>query len=340
MIELAEKILEQIFPEAAMEMVSILPLQGDGSDRTWYRAISGNRSVIIVQPGMRKNTHKRSEASSYVAIARHLKQKQVPVPDIYYYDPVSEIIVMEDCGDIHLSDIIREENDYGVIAEHYHAIIDQLITMQINGNKGFNPNDCLETQRYDEEMILEREARYFVVEFLNRALGLSITFDDLAEEFRFIARKALQGQITGFLHRDFQSKNILVQDNKYRIIDFQSGRLGPVQYDLASLLIDPYAGLSEALQKNLLSYYVQQLARHCSFDAHAFEAAYEYNCLNRNFQILGAFSYLSIVQKKAWFRAYMPRAWEGLCARLYKTINNKCPILISLTRQWRNHGLS
>lgn len=326
MIGFIKKTFKSIHPESAGKEIALTPLKGDGSDRKWYRAVCGGESLIVVEHGPPVNKGV-SEADAFAKIGRHLEKSGVPVPEIYAYDPASGILLLKDLGDTHLQDVIKNEENTDTINARYRAVIDRLIIMQIKGKEGFDVRNCLETPYYNMDVILNRESRYFVEAFLNGYLGLEAAFQDLEDEFLFIAENALSNQITGFLHRDFQSRNILVQDESYYFIDFQGGRLGPLQYDLASLLIDPYVELPEAVQQYLLGYYTEQLSESINFDASLFSEAYQYNALNRNLQILGAFAYLSGVKGKTEFRAYIPTAWKSLRARLEKIAAKSCPKL-------------
>ncbi len=334
-------------------------LKGDGSDRTWYRVsttttedngipakgIGGRKeavsitssgkplldqsSVILVDHGP-PSEDSMCEADAFAAIGRHLHHKGIPVPRIFAYDRPSGLVVLEDVGNIHLQRVIRRAANTEEVVGHYRAIIDLLILMGIEGAKGFDPAYTYQTPYYDLDLILERESRYFVEAFVNGYKSLEIRFDDLKEEFEVLARRALGSRYTGFLHRDFQSRNILVRNRNYYLIDFQGGRLGPLQYDLASLLIDPYAELPRALQLRLLSYYLKRLSDFTAVDADEFLDAYVYCAMNRNLQILGAFGFLTRVKGKKDFETYIPPAVSSLKARLRTIEQGQCPKLSSI----------
>ena len=326
MIQYIKKTFTSFYPTSTGEKITVTRLKGDGSDRKWYRAACEGASMIAVEHGPPANQG-ISEGDAFVAIGRHLKKSGVPVPEIYSYEPSSGIVLLEDVGDAHLQGVIKNEKSRERIKAHYRAVIDRLIIMQTKGKEGFDGKICLETPYYDLDIILDREARYFVEAFLKGYVGLEVAFQDLADEFLCIASKALSNQMIGFLHRDFQSRNILVKNRSYYFIDFQSGRLGPMQYDLASLLIDPYVGLPEDFQQDLLEYYVRELSDRIAFNTEVFSEVYQYNAFNRNLQILGAFAYLSRIKRKDGFRAYIPAAWQSLRARLERIGEKSCPKL-------------
>jgi len=363
---MARKGFRAIDSEAGSESLIWTKLKGDGSDRTWYRVSTtppsppgpdlDNRldrsirassaraglkgeglgggellapaqpSIIIVDHGLPPE-ESTCEADSFAAIGLHLHKQGIPVPRIFAYDRHSGLIALEDLGDLHLQHVIRNAANTEEILSHYRAVIDRLVLMGIEGEKGFDPSYTFQTPYYDQGLILERECRYFVEAFLNGYKGWEIRFDDLKEEFEILAKRALGSRYAGFLHRDFQSRNILVRNKNYYLIDFQGGRLGPLQYDLASLLIDPYVELPRALQLKLLNYYLKRLSDFMTVDADEFLDAYVYCAMNRNLQILGAFGFLTCVKGKKDFEAYIPPALSALKARLRTIDQNECPKL-------------
>jgi aminoglycoside/choline kinase family phosphotransferase len=194
----------------------------------------------------------------------------------------------------------------------YRSIIKLLLKLSVAGAKNFKISWTYQTPTYDQELILEKECRYFVEAFLQQYLGWDTTFNDLEEEFIFLSEKAVEFSINGFMHRDFQSRNIMVKNNKHYIIDFQGGRIGPIQYDLASLLIDPYVALPLNEQAQLLDYCIRKLPEAGIAEPEKFAPGYYYCALTRNLQILGAFSHLSKIKKKNYFEKYIPCAVKTL----------------------------
>jgi aminoglycoside/choline kinase family phosphotransferase/GTP:adenosylcobinamide-phosphate guanylyltransferase len=323
---LALEAFGSVISEVGSDSLVWSTLKGDGSDRTWYRVIHGKDSLIVVDHGPPPK-HEVCEADAFAAIGRHLYHKGIPVPRIFAYDRPLGLVVLEDLGDLHLQSLVRRAVDTEEVAGYYRAVMDLLIAMGIEGAKGFDPQYAYQTPYYDRELILEKESRYFVEAFLNGYLGLSIDFETLENEFEVLAERALKHPYTGLLHRDFQSRNILVKDGNYYFIDFQGARFGPMQYDLASVLIDPYVELPRALQLRLLNYYVNRLSDFIAVDAREFLDAYVYSAINRNLQILGAFSFLTRVKGKRGFETYIPPALSGLKARLRTIEQGECPKL-------------
>ena len=295
----------------------IKKLAGDGSDRRWSRISRENISIIMADHGI-KTGENVCEAESFVAIADHLYTRKIPVPELYEYDTFAGLVLMEDFGDLNLQQLIINIKKQDKIISCYKEVIEILIKMSIKGIQGFDTSWTCQTERYDKDLIIEKECRYFTDAFLKGYLGLDISFDDFKREFTWLAERAVKFSVTGFMHRDFQSRNIMVKNGKYHIIDFQGGRVGPIQYDLASLLIDPYVELSRGVREILLDFCMKRLALSIDFDKEKFKAGFKYCSLTRNFQILGAFGYLSKIKGKRKFEKYIPQAarslWDNLDA--------------------------
>jgi NDP-sugar pyrophosphorylase family protein/tRNA A-37 threonylcarbamoyl transferase component Bud32 len=310
-----EAVLDRIIPEAFLKAFSkhsenqstMTRLKGDGSDRGWFRVKSGNHTLIIADHGIYSG-QKPGEADAFVNIGRHLYSRGVPVPRIFHEDTFSGFVFMQDLGDINLQSLVTEEKDTSAIQRFYEKVIINLCKMWLDGARGFNPSWTFQTAYYDQNLILERECRYFVDAFLNGYLNLNIGFEDLAPDFYHLAESIKTYSLQGFMHRDFQSRNIMVNGSDIYFIDFQGGRLGPLQYDLASLLIDPYTALSQTLQKKLLQFSIEHLNDLIPFSAEHFQKGFHYCTISRNLQILGAFGFLSRVKKKIRFEKYIPQA--------------------------------
>ncbi len=304
-----EAMADQAWPDLGHE-IGIKKLAGDGSDRKWYRVSSGEKSMVAADHGIKKE-NEPSEAEAFVYIGRHLHEKGVSVPKIHFFDLFSGVVLVEDLGDENLQGLVRCAKPEDIAAA-YKSVIDSLIRLSVRGAEGFDLSKTYQTRRYDRELILEKECRYFVEAFLDGYLGMNVRFGELEEEFEYIAEKAAEFAFTGFMHRDMQSRNIMVKNGEFYFIDFQGGRFGPLQYDLASLLIDPYVSLPEALQSELLDYCAGKLSARAGVDAGRFTTCYKYCAIARNLQILGAFGFLSRVKGKTWFEQYIPRAIDTL----------------------------
>ena len=302
-------------PGARREPVDRTRLKGDGSDRRWYRLRAGDRSVILADHGIRK-TLDTCEVDACVAIGRHLHRQGVPVPEIMGYDVFSGLVFMQDLGDVHLQEVVRSAGTRETVITVYRRVIDAMVNMSRLGAEGFDPAWTFQTARYSKDFILAYECRYFVESFLNGYMGIQKDFEDFSAAFDALSDGAVANGIDGFMHRDFQSRNIMVNGHRCYFIDFQGGRLGPVQYDLASLLLDPYVALPPDIRQALRDYAMDRIAASRAVDRDRFTAGFRCCALARNLQILGAFGFLSRVKGKTGFERYIPAALKSLAELL------------------------
>ncbi len=295
--------------------VQITSLAGDGSDRQWFRITTGDGSLILCDHGIRTGEG-TAEVDAFVRIGRHLKDKGVPVPDIYAAERFAGLVILEDLGNLHLQECVHSAGAAEAIVSLYRPVIEDWARMAVCGAADFDPAWTYQTPAYDRELVLEKECRYFLDAFLNGVAGMACRFELYQEEFERLADGIFRFGISGFLHRDFQSRNIMIKNGRGYFIDFQGGRQGPVQYDLASLLIDPYVDLPPALQERLLDAAILCLEQWIDVDPVQFRKGYRYCSLSRNLQILGAFGFLSRVRQKTSFAQYIPAALRHLKRQL------------------------
>lgn len=301
------------FSPAAGQLVK---MAGDGSDRCFYRFASGPLSLLAILPG--ENQDKGlAEARAAYGIGTHFFAHGAAVPRIYGFAEECGLILCEDLGDTKLHDLVLAK---GVEAPEvdtcYRQALTALAHLQTETRQGFEPEWCWDTHRYDRALMLARESGYFRQALCEDFLGMAALPPGLEREFILLAERAEREPADFILHRDFQSRNLMLHEGKVRIIDFQGARLGPLGYDLASLLIDPYAGLPQTRQDALLAFYLEALAAHIPLDRGRFIEGYYYMALQRNLQILGAFAFLAKKRGKSFFRQFIKPAAFTLHQRL------------------------
>ncbi len=361
-------------------------LCGDGSDRDFYRVVSPSGERLLFVFPSPTNPKSLLEAGSCFAIGRHLKQNKVPVPDIFYFDKISGIIVYEDLGDTLLHDItlvpytwspVKKKQiseisgrlrDFENSKKHnapkasktavkalisglsglddiengsmdscvhlspklttlYEKVIESLVRMQVKGAHDFDASFCWETSTYSKNLMLERESGYFLDAYCRNFRGISSFPRGIETEFSSLAERVSQEPSNYLMHRDFQSRNIMVKDGSIHIIDFQGARFGPLAYDLASLLNDPYVQLPTDARLSLLDYYIDTIKKYIFLDRDTFIKGYYHIALQRNLQILGAFSFLSKVKGKSFFKPYIQPALVDLKCKLQGPLFNEYPVL-------------
>ena len=321
------------------EGIRLTPLAGDGSSRLFYKIkTDANASFCGVLPDNENAAKGMAEARAAFNIGSHLKKRGIPVPAIYAFDPENGFILFEDLGENLLYDELEQKkkkagtNVWDQVKETYKEIIELLLYMQISGSVRFDRKWCWDTERYDKKLMLEKESGYFRQAFCQDMLGIQNFPAKLDQEFKDLAGRAARQPAVYFLHRDFQCRNLMVVAGEIRIIDFQGGRLGPLAYDLASLLIDPYAQIPAAIQQELLDHYVEHLCTY-GLDDLAFRKGYTYLALQRNLQILGAFAFLSGQKKKDFFKQFILPATLSLQHLLSGKEGNDYPHLLKLTQE-------
>ncbi|MEW6289746.1 MAG: phosphotransferase [Thermodesulfobacteriota bacterium] len=305
-------------------------MSGDGSDRGFYRIeIAGGRSLIGVFPSPTLARGAEEQAAAY-RIGVHLHDKGVPVPEIAGYDPQNGLLLFADLGNIQLHAVVRQASSFAEVEPLYHQAIDGLIRLQLEGARDFDVRLCWDTPCYDLSLMLSRESDYFRFSFCRDYMGKIADAPGLLLELQNIARRAAREPARYLLHRDFQSRNLLVHGGKVHIIDYQGARLGPLGYDLASLLLDPYAGLSRESQEALYGYYYDTISTELALDPENFRAGYYCLALQRNLQILGAFAFLSRKKGKVFFEQFILPALASLMALLHDPLGREYTSLAGL----------
>jgi N-acetylmuramate 1-kinase len=250
------------------------------------------------------------ENASYLYIGRHLHAKKVPVPIIHEYDLKRGWFIMEDMGKMNLQEAALLAQDPLPV---YEMALARLFFFQTQGAMGFNPQWCYQTQVYDMTVMRQYESDYFKEAFLRLYLGMDREWSELIPAFDHLAQRASRMESCFLLHRDFQSRNIMISpQGKIGIIDWQGARLGPLGYDLASLLIDPYSTLSTEHRTSLFHSYLGLIQGHNPAWVDPFKTYFPYLAIQRNLQILGAFAFLTRVKKKTQFESYIAPALRSL----------------------------
>ncbi len=317
MIVNAGKFMEISDSNWSVANVRVEPVCPDGSLRVFHRLVGPNNiTVIVVQPPA-DDFDGLLEAKSTWEIGRHLYSQGIPVPEFYGFDEKSGQLFMEDLSDTRLYDFLLKASDE-VVLSIYEKVIKELVIMQVQGVAGLSDDCCMDLPVYDISLMLEKESGYFLEALCADLLKTNWSCRQVGTELRLLAERAAEAPWEFFLHRDFQSRNIMIKEDKIRIIDFQGGMYGPLGYDLASLLIDPYVLLPRELQKELLNFYLQELQKHIIYDADQFRYEFIMLSLQRNLQILGAFAFLSSRRNKPFFGQFIKPALHTLNALLAK----------------------
>jgi hypothetical protein len=271
----------------------------------------------------------RRENLAYLKIGEHLSEKGLPLPRIYRHDLDQGWFLEEDLGDTKLQDVASGQKDRCAL---YEKVAEILIRLQIQGSQGFNPAWTCQTKTYDRVVMRRYESDYFKNAFLGQYLGMKNQPPELERCFDHLADTASRAESRFFLHRDFQSRNILMSEDRIGIVDWQGGRIGPLGYDLASLVNDPYTGLSGEEKNQVYESYLELLRKEEPRWVDSVEKYFPYLAIQRNLQILGAFSFLSKAKGKPYFDAYISPALRSLVGLLEELNDRRLSALRDLCR--------
>ena len=314
-------------------------IASDGSTRRFWRLCKNDSPFCIVAAPGGRGRDELAESGSAWKIGNHLRENGVPVPELYGWDKSTGVLLFEDLGDIRLHDIVAREKSMQIqpqttVVEHYHSALKHLAAMQCRGGVDFDESWCWDGARYDSRLMIEKESEYFLRAFWQGLLAHEVV-DGVLDELKEIARLAGEAPVNFFLHRDFQSRNIMIKEGAVRFIDFQGGRFGPLGYDLASLLIDPYTSLPRWLQDNLVAVYLKAIGNYVAIEEAEFNKQFRLLAFQRNMQIVGAFSFLFKVRKKTFFIDFIKPSLISLSNRLEDPLFKDYPIIRTMV----NRGL-
>jgi len=298
------------------EVIKITALPESGSYRKYYRVQSENYKAIAVY-----NTDKK-ENIAFLEFSKHFFNKNLSVPEIYAVDLENNLYLQTDIGNTTLFSYLESERT-GIefpdkLTTTYKKVLDGLLKFQIEGSKGFDYSYCYPRSAFDKQSMMW-DLNYFKYYFLKLA---KIPFDEEALENDFLkfCDFLLQADTNYFLYRDFQSRNIMLKNNEVFFIDYQGGRKGALQYDLASLLYDAKANIPQQVRNELKKYYILQLESYINIDKEKFNNYYFGYVLIRIMQAMGAYGFRGFYEKKTHFLQSIPFAVENI-KYLLETVN-------------------
>ena len=279
-------------------------LKQQGSNRIYTRETDENGRSVIRVVGTN-----RDENRAFIYMARHFHALGLPVPELYWVSEDEMTYTQEDLGDTILFDHL---DDYTLLERAMRA----LAHVQVEGARDFDWSVCFPVPAFDERSI-RWDLNYFKYCFLK---GTKIEFSEpkLEDEFDTLVQRLTtndQRLPDTFLYRDFQSRNVMIRDGQPYFIDFQGGRRGPTQYDVASFLWQAKANFSPALREQLIDAYLDELRTlQPSLSEPAWRAALPHFVLLRTLQVLGAYGYRGYFERKPHFLESIPLALKNLHA--------------------------
>ena len=320
------RLFESYFKE---EVTFFELLPASGSYREYVRIKSTNHQVI----GAYNQDIKENRA--FLEFSTHFRNKNIPVPQIYAVNSNMDCYLQEDLGNTTLFDFIsttRENEGFSTeIVEEYKKVLRELPRIQLIAGKDIDYSVCYPREAFDKQSMMW-DLNYFKYYFLKLA---KIPFDEqaLENDFQSFSNYLLAVDNNAFLYRDFQSRNVMLKDGKVYFIDYQGGRKGALQYDLASLLYDAKANIPEANREELLEFYLDELGKYKKVEREKFKDLLGGYVLIRIMQAMGAYGFRGFYEKKEHFLKSIPFALKNLEMLLAKnTIQVKLPELLKVLK--------
>jgi aminoglycoside/choline kinase family phosphotransferase len=276
---------------------AVIPLPRSGSDRRYFRIHDGTKTII----GAFNANHEENEA--FVGFTNHFRKKSLHVPEIYGYLPDKSVYYLQDLGDdnlytwLHKKDVIAPFDHDTIVL--YNKILDELILFQTRGIDGLDVDLCYPHKSFDRQSMMW-DMNYFKYMLL-KLLAAPFNERRLEQDFNILADYLLETGQDYFLYRDFQTANVMVVGEVPWFIDYQGGRKGAPQYDVASLLYDAKIPMNETDRESLLSYYIENFCHDTREDHNKFRGYYSGFSMIRVMQALGAFGFRGLYEQKPTF---------------------------------------
>lgn len=306
-MDVLESLFEQHFH---VPVERVLPVQGElgGSGRKIIRLTSAGKTAIGILYGIRE------ENVAFLEFSRHFRRHGLPVPEIYGVDLDHGAYLEEDLGDTSLFELLSQNRKGEQIApqivQAYRKAIGTLPRFQVEAARDLNYKVCYPRASFDRQSI-SWDLNYFKYYFL-RLAGIPFGEQALEDDFSRLTKFLLSAPRDFFLYRDFQSRNIMLRDGQPYFLDYQGGRKGALQYDVASLLYDAKADLPPELRQQLLDHYLDVLRGYVDVTREAFLQHYYAYVYIRIMQALGAYGFRGFYERKVHFLQSVPYALKNL----------------------------
>jgi len=307
--------LQTLFEQWSGEKVkSFTSLPLSGSERRYIRFYgSKNTAIGAFNPDERENR-------AFIYLTKHFLKYKLNVPDILSADLQKSIYLIRDLGDTTLFSLIEKTktgNKFtGEIKEYYKTIITQLPKFQIASSNKLDYSKCYPRSDFDSQSMIW-DLNYFKYYFLKLG-GFSFDEQKLENDFNNLVNFLLRADCKYFMYRDLNSRNVMILNNEPYFIDYQGGRKGALQYDIASLLLDSKANIPPVLREEFLNYYIESVNKIGKIDKRVFLKYYDGYVLLRLLQMFGAYGYRGYFEGKVHFLKSIPYAVNNLRQLLSK----------------------
>ena len=302
-----DKIKELFSSFSKSEITAIDKLPQAGSERHYYRIHTADKNFIATYGANIK------ENESFIYFSAHFKKKGLATPQILCINAEKNIYIQDDFGDVSLLNVLEEKGQVESVYNLYKESLHQLALLQVKGHEGLDYKKCLTNTSFGKQAIMA-DLLYFKYYFLD-ALRRPYDKQKLLDDFEALGNYLSHTEYKYFMFRDFQSRNIMVMpDGSVHFIDYQGGMKGAPQYDVASLLWQAKANLPDEWKQHLLEDYINSFEEIVgdTVDREVFRSQYNGYVLIRLLQVLGAYGFRGLFERKAHFLTSIPLALQNL----------------------------
>lgn len=298
---------------------TVKPLKGDASERSYSRLEFGRgfpKSVVV----MKMDSPFENDELDFIKLRKFLAECNVPTPEIYFTNPSKGLIYLEDCGDTLLANRAGEVSEKE-LAELYRKALDALVIIQLEGTRRINDKNPAYARKFDTAKFME-ELNHTEKYFIKGLGGKSLTASDEKRLKTFFTELVvpIEKEPLVFTHRDYHARNIMLKGGRIFVIDFQDARMGPLHYDVASLLFDSYVKLPCRVRDELLDYYLDRLNLTASrkLDKKNFLRMLSRVSLQRNLKALGTFGFQAMEKNNDSYLQFAKNTIEYIRANMNK----------------------
>jgi len=287
-------------------IISLKKLPKSGGDRIYFRIITENNSFIATY------NENVKENETFLHFTQHFEKINAPVAHVFCVSDDRKMYIQKDFGDVSLLNELEKHGQNDYVYQLFKKSLKALAWLQINGINNFDFSYCLTSQEFGKQAIIS-DLLYFKYYFLD-TLKIAYDKEKLLEDFEALSTYLTHVQDKFFMFRDFQSRNIIIENNEVRFIDYQGGMKGALHYDVASLLWQARANLSDDWKNSLLEYYMDCVTEIVKkpLDRDRFISQYNGYVLIRLIQVLGAYGFRGLFERKAQFLTSIPLSLSNL----------------------------
>jgi aminoglycoside/choline kinase family phosphotransferase len=305
MQQIIDQIHELYTIQFGSKPMSVDKIPQSGSDRVYFRATGAQTCIATWNKNVKEN-------QTFLKFSHHFQQAGCPVAKVFAVNADETIYLQEDFGDVSLLNELEQHGYNQHVYGLFQQSLQRLAHLQIKGHENLDYNWCITSKEFGKQAILA-DLLYYKYYFLD-TLKIPYDKEKLIDDFEALSTYLTHVDYKFFMFRDFQSRNVMVKDGLVNFIDYQGGMLGALQYDVASLLWQAKADLNDEWKTNLLSYYMDCVDEtlQTKIDRTRFVSQYNGYVLIRLLQVLGAYGFRGLFERKAHFLTSIPLALRNI----------------------------